>query len=61
MAGPGKAWTELAVQRLDVKVLDKNNTDAALEEGLLTSEQEIISSSNRMIQEGSRVRRSQEE
>ncbi len=57
----GVLGTELAVQRLDVKVLDKNNTDAALEEGLLTSEQEIISSSNRMIQEGSRVRRSQEE
>lgn len=53
----GVLGTELAVQRLNVKVLDKNNTDAALEEGFLTSEQEIISSSSRMIQDGSRVRR----
>lgn len=49
--------TELAVRRLDVEVLDKNGAAAALEEGVLSGEQEVVSSSNRMIQEGDRVRK----
>ena len=53
----GVMGSELVVKRLDVQVVDKNSTSAALEEGLLTGEQEIISSSSRMIQEGSKVRR----
>ncbi len=56
----GVLGTELVARRLNVEVVDKNDTDAALEEGLLTSDQEIISSSSRMVQEGSRVRRTVE-
>lgn len=54
---PGVLGLELVAKRLDVQVIDKNDTNAALEEGLLTSDQEIIESSSRNIQEGSRVRR----
>ncbi len=54
---PGVLGLELVAKRLDVQVVDKNDTNAALEEGLLTSDQEIISNSSRNIQEGSRVRR----
>ena len=53
----GVMGTELVTRRLSVEVLDKNNTDAALAYGTLTSEQEIISSSSKSIGEGSRVRR----
>ena len=49
--------TELAVRRFDVEVLDKNGTAAALKEGGLSGEQEVVSSSNRMLQEGDRVRK----
>lgn len=54
---PGVLGVELVAKRLDVQVVDKNSTNAALEEGLLTNDQEIISSSSRNVQEGSRVRR----
>ena len=40
--------------------MDKNETNAALEEGLLTRDQDIVSSSTRMIQDGSRVRKIEE-
>lgn len=53
----GVMGKELVVKRLSVNVVDKNSTKAALEEGLLTGEQEIISSSSRLIEEGSRVRK----
>ena len=53
----GVLGTELAVRRFDVEVLDKNGTAAALEEGVLSGEQEVVSSSNRMLQEGDRVRK----
>lgn len=53
----GVMGSELVVKRLDVEVVDKDITSAALQEGLLTGEQEIISNSSRMIQEGSKVRR----
>lgn len=53
----GVMGSELVVKRLDVEVVDKDSTNAALQEGLLTGEQEIISNSSRMIQEGSKVRR----
>lgn len=53
----GVMGKELVAKRYEVKVQDKNSTNAALEEGLLTSEQEIISSSSRSIGDGSRVRK----
>ncbi|MCI8484200.1 MAG: biotin/lipoyl-binding protein [Lachnospiraceae bacterium] len=53
----GVMGTELAVKRLEVNVLDKNSAYAALEEGLLSGDQEIISSSSRVIEDGSRVRK----
>ena len=53
----GVLGTELAVRRFDVEVLDKNGTAAALKEGGLSGEQEVVSSSNRMLQEGDRVRK----
>lgn len=53
----GVLGTQLVARRLNVEVLDKNDKEAALDEGLLTRDQEIISSSSRMIQDGSRVRR----
>ena len=55
----GVLGTQLAVRRLNVEVLDKNDTEAALEEQVLTRDQEIVSSSSRMIQDGSRVRRAE--
>ena len=55
----GVLGTQLAVRRLNVQVLDKNDTEAALEEQVLTRDQEIVSSSSRMIQDGSRVRRAE--
>ncbi len=48
--------TELSVQRIDVTVLDKNETSAALQAGSLTSEQQIVLSSDKEISAGSRVR-----
>lgn len=56
----GVLGTELVVRSLNVQVIDKNETNAALEEGLLTRDQEIVSSSTRMIQDGSRVRKIEE-
>ncbi len=56
----GVLGTELVVRRLNVQVMDKNDTDAALEEGLLTRDQEIVNSSTRMIDDGSKVRRMEE-
>ncbi len=53
----GVMGQELVAERMDVQVLDKNSASAALEEGLLTGEQEIISTSSRSIGDGSRVRR----
>ena len=45
------------VRRLDVKVRDKNNVKAALEDGVLTGDQEVVSASSRALEEGSRVRK----
>lgn len=56
----GVMGKELIARRFEVKVQDKNDTYAALEDGLLTGEQEIISSSSRAIGDGSRVRKSEE-
>ncbi len=52
----GVLGKELTARRLDVRVQDKNNMYAALEDGALTGEQDIISSSSRPIDDGSRVR-----
>ena len=56
----GVLGLELVVRRVNVEVMDKNETNAALEEGLLTRDQDIVSSSTRMIQDGSRVRKIEE-
>ena len=53
----GVMGKELVARRFDVRVKDKNSTYAALEDGLLTGEQEIISSSSRPVGDGSRVRK----
>lgn len=48
--------TELTLQRIDVTVLDKNETDAALQTGSISSQQEVVISANKSISDGSRVR-----
>lgn len=53
----GVLGSELVVRRLDVKVRDKNNVKAALEDGVLTGDQEVVSASSRALEEGSRVRK----
>ena len=53
----GVMGVEFVAKRFEVEVLDKNGTQVALAEGILTGEQEIINSSSRMIEDGSRVRR----
>lgn len=53
----GVMGKELTARRFEVRVQDKNNTYVALEDGLLTGGQEIISSSSRPIEDGSRVRK----
>lgn len=53
----GVMGTELVAKRYEVEVADKNSTSAALTEGMLTGDQEIISSSSRVIEDGSRVRK----
>ena len=50
---------ELVAERIEVQVLDKNSTNAAIQEELLTAEQEIICVSSRSIGDGSRVRRAE--
>lgn len=56
----GVMGKELVAKRYEVKVLDKNSANAALEDGILTAEQEIISNSSRSIGDGSRVRKMEE-
>ena len=53
----GVLGAELTVRRLDVEILDKNGTVAAVAEGALSGEQEVVRSSNRIIREGDRVRK----
>ncbi|MDO5539488.1 MAG: biotin/lipoyl-binding protein [Eubacteriales bacterium] len=48
--------TELTARRVDVTVLDKNETNAALQQGNLGSDQNVIVSSDKMISDGSRIR-----
>ena len=43
-------------RKVEVTVRDKNNSYAALEEGSLSSEQQVIISTDREISEGSPVR-----
>ena len=47
---------EMVVRKVNVTVIEKNESYAALTEGALTSDQKIIVNSNKEIQEGSRVR-----
>ncbi len=51
---------ELTVRRVDVTVLDKNETLAALETGAVSSDQRIIESSDKALSSGSRVRLAEE-
>ncbi len=55
----GVMGQELVAERIEVQVLDKNSTNAAIQEELLTAEQEIICVSSRSIGDGSRVRRAE--
>lgn len=48
--------SELTARRVDVTVLDKNNQYAALEDGVLTSDQKIISGSDKVVEPGGRIR-----
>lgn len=48
--------SELTARRIDVTVQDKNNQYAALEEGVLTGDQKIISNSDRTVEPGGRIR-----
>lgn len=48
--------TELTLQRIDVTVMDKNESKAALAEGSLSGDQKVVLSSDREISAGSRVR-----
>ena len=48
------------VQRVDVTVAEKNDSYAALAEGSLTSEQQIVTYADRTIEAGSRVRLEEE-
>lgn len=48
--------TELSAQRIDVQVLDKNETDAALQNGSLNGGQQVIVASDKTLAQGSRVR-----
>ncbi len=50
----------LTVQRVDVTVAEKNDSYAALAEGSLTSEQQIVTYADRTIEAGSRVRLEEE-
>ena len=52
----GILGTELYVERIDVKVLDKNERYAALEEGALSSEDKIITYATEPIKRGDTVR-----
>lgn len=47
---------QLVARKVEVNVKDKNNSYAALEEGSLSSEQQVIVSTDREISEGSPVR-----
>ncbi|MEF2653586.1 MAG: hypothetical protein U0M37_05220, partial [Blautia sp.] len=47
---------QLVARKVEVTVRDKNNSYAALEEGSLSSEQQVIISTDREISEGSPVR-----
>lgn len=48
--------TELRARKVSVMVLEKNESYAALAEGALTSQQEVIISADKAVDEGSRVR-----
>lgn len=49
----GEEWF---ARRVDISILDKNNSFAALEEGVLHEEDSIIISSNKSIEDGDRIR-----
>lgn len=55
----GVMGKQLVVKRFGIEVLDKNSANAALADGMLTNDQEIVSSSSRMIEDGSRVRKNE--
>lgn len=47
---------EMTAQRVDVTVQEKNDTYAAIQDGTITSEQKVITQSDKSIEAGSRVR-----
>ena len=48
--------TEVRARKVGVLVLEKNESYAALEEGTLSAQQDIIVQADKTVQEGSRVR-----
>ena len=48
--------TEQTARRIDVVILEKNEDFAALQDGTLTSDQKLISSSDRSVEPGGRIR-----
>ena len=52
--------TELTAARVDVEILEKNQQLAVLKEGALTGSQQVIISSDKPIEAGSRVRPNKE-
>lgn len=48
--------TEQTVRRLDVTVIDQNSEYAALENGSVTTEQDIVTDSEKLLEAGDRVR-----
>lgn len=52
--------SQLSVEKLEVTVLEKNSSYAALAEGALTSGQEFVTDSNKEIEAGDRVRLAEE-
>lgn len=52
--------TELTARRVDVTIEDKNEQYAALQEGVLTSEQRVIQNSDRSVEPGGRIRLAEE-
>lgn len=52
--------TELQAERMDVTILEQNEKYAALAEGAVTTENQIITSSSRQIEAGDRIRLEEE-
>ena len=52
--------SEMTARRVDVTIEDKNEQYAALQEGVLTSEQKVVKGSDRSVEPGGRIRLAEE-